>query len=264
MQKMFFLSGIPRSGSTVLASILNQNNDLYVSRTSPLNDMLNVIQSGWQQYAANLPPNEYQEFQHNIYKSLLSGYYQSINKPYIMDKHRAWPRNIGGLKNIMSDIKVVCTVRGIPEAISSFIKLIEKQPKNNFIDQDLMKRKLSLTTENRAKLLWENYVSDPWGSLRDGLVKNNECCYLVDYDELCNTPEPIIDGIYNFLQIPGYKHNYNKIEDKLQEKDTAWGMLGLHDIRGNLKNIAKTPNEIIGSKLTEYFSQFNFWIPGGK
>jgi hypothetical protein len=40
MQKLYFLVGLPRSGSTLLASLLNQHPDVFASPTSPLMDLL--------------------------------------------------------------------------------------------------------------------------------------------------------------------------------------------------------------------------------
>ena len=40
MKTYHFLAGLPRSGSTVLASILNQNPEVYVTPTSPMLDLL--------------------------------------------------------------------------------------------------------------------------------------------------------------------------------------------------------------------------------
>ena len=40
MKDIFFLSGLPRSGSTLLGSILGQNPSFFVTPTSPLLDLL--------------------------------------------------------------------------------------------------------------------------------------------------------------------------------------------------------------------------------
>ena len=48
MQKQFyFLSGLPRSGSTVLAAILNQHPDVHTSSTSGLLDVMFGTFQAW-------------------------------------------------------------------------------------------------------------------------------------------------------------------------------------------------------------------------
>ena len=62
-----------------------------------------------------------------IYKTMPKAYYQHITKPHIIDKHRAWARNIHPAKiHISADPKVICTYRPIAEVVTSFIKLVEK------------------------------------------------------------------------------------------------------------------------------------------
>jgi hypothetical protein len=44
---MYFLSGLPRSGSTVLAALLNQRNDIHVTPTSGLIDIFGAVVQTW-------------------------------------------------------------------------------------------------------------------------------------------------------------------------------------------------------------------------
>ena len=46
-KQLHFLSGIPRSGSTVLAAILNQNPETHVSTTSGLVHALDGLANTW-------------------------------------------------------------------------------------------------------------------------------------------------------------------------------------------------------------------------
>ena len=47
MKQFYFLSGLPRSGSTLLSSILNQDERVYASANSPLLDMLYYNEQYW-------------------------------------------------------------------------------------------------------------------------------------------------------------------------------------------------------------------------
>ena len=47
MKTYYFMSGLPRSGSTVLASILNQNPAVYVTPTSPMLNVAVKMQEAW-------------------------------------------------------------------------------------------------------------------------------------------------------------------------------------------------------------------------
>ncbi len=47
MKTLYFLGGLPRSGSTLLGSLLNQHPDIYVSPTSPLGDVVTDIEKSF-------------------------------------------------------------------------------------------------------------------------------------------------------------------------------------------------------------------------
>ena len=47
MKTLYFLSGLPRSGSTLLGSILSQHSKLQATPTSPLADLLCWIDEGF-------------------------------------------------------------------------------------------------------------------------------------------------------------------------------------------------------------------------
>ena len=110
---IYFLSGLPRSGSTLLGSILNQNPEVYVSPTSPLLDLLclqnEALNRVTQQYTFDVENQSA-----SIYTALPKAYYDSIKKPHIIDKHRAWARNVMPAKlHISENPRVICTNRPV-------------------------------------------------------------------------------------------------------------------------------------------------------
>ena len=83
-KKYYFLAGLPRSGNTVLSSILNQNDKIYSSPLSPISDIL------WN-YDQSLQNSEHfkRNFNNNtidVGKSILTGYYKGIEKKIIIEK----------------------------------------------------------------------------------------------------------------------------------------------------------------------------------
>ena len=92
MNKQFvMLSGLPRSGSSVLTSMLNQHPDIYASTTSPIIDMIEIIHPNWQSISAGLISHHPDQYP-NMIKGLCYGAYEHIDKSIIIDKNRIWPR----------------------------------------------------------------------------------------------------------------------------------------------------------------------------
>lgn len=254
MDNLFFLSGIARSGSTLLGSILNQNPDIFVSPTSPLMDLYCLLD----QNLTNLNIQytyEYESVNTNIQKSLAKNFYSHINKKYVIDKHRGWPKNVNNIKKyINDDPKIICTWRPTAEKIVSFLKLIEKDP-DNAVDKQLLQRNLQINTYNRSMLLWREYSFDPFMSLKHGLQYDRNHIHIVKYDDLIANPSNELEKIYNFLKIEKYNHQYNNIENTCSEqKDEMWGFKGLHDIRPNLNKTSSDPIEVLGEQLFEVFN----------
>ena len=88
MNKTFvMLSGIPRSGSSVLQSMLNQHPSIYASTTSPIIDMIEVLNNNWFNIS-NALVERYPMQYPNMLAGLMDGAYKHIDKPVIIDKNR--------------------------------------------------------------------------------------------------------------------------------------------------------------------------------
>lgn len=260
MKTIFFLSGLPRSGSTLLGSIIGQNPDFHVTPTSPLLDLLCFTNQNF-----NLLDQKYtydkDVVSANVYKGIIESFYKHIDKKYILDKHRGHPRNLVPLKRFVADEpKIICTVRPVSEIIASYIKLIEKNKQSdNFIDNHLKSKKIPINIGNRAKCLWEEYIISPYESMKFGLKNYRDNLHIVEYENLVNKPDIVLKEIYDFLGLPHHLgHLYENIHNFCaEEKDAAWGLENLHLIRTILKKTSTPPDEILGPYLTEHYNQFN-------
>ena len=76
MEKLFFLAGLPRSGSTWLSAILNQNPNIFVTPISPWVELLWRHYSMWDEY-----PHE-ELFSNDRIKKSRSSYLEKITKVF--------------------------------------------------------------------------------------------------------------------------------------------------------------------------------------
>lgn len=260
MKKLFFLSGLPRSGSTLLGSLLSQNKDVTVTPTSPMLDLLCYTNEAFEKLNEKYT-YDFATVSANIYKGIVENYYKHFETPIVIDKHRGHPRNVNPLKMfVLPNPKIICTVRPIPDVIASYIKLIEKnKQEDNFVDNDLRTKNMHITIANRAKVLWENYISDPYQSMAFGLKHHKQNLLLVEYDKLVANPINELMKIYQFLDLPFYEqHQFVDIHNSCAEdKDAAWGLENLHKIRPKLEKQSTPPPEILGPFLADYYSQYN-------
>jgi sulfotransferase len=259
MKTLYFLGGLPRSGSTLLGSLLNQHSDIYVSPTSPLGDVVTDIEKSFNTLDIQFTFNR-KEISYNVYKAVLANFYNHIPKSIILDKHRFWGKNLDTVQMFLSNKpKIIATYRSIPEVITSYISLIERSKhKDNFIDNHLRTDNIPVTNNNRAEYIWKYYVSPSYESMVYGITKYPEWIHLVEYNQLISNPQEEIDKIYQFLEITPEQNNFNNIENSCGEKkDEEWGLKGLHDIRPSISKISQNPIDVIGQENVNLYSKFN-------
>jgi len=259
----FFMAGLPRSGSTVLASILNQNPALYTTPTSPLLDLLLPNEQEWHKNPS-VVANKFPQQLPNMSTAIINGCWAHVPQQIIIDKHRAWGRNLPAISQIFGvRPKLLVTVRDIPSVVASFMRLLrESKQRPHFIDRDLAARNIPLTDENRAVMLWENYIFDTWDSFRTAWELAPDSLLLVDYDDLIARKSETIARVYDFLGLPHFEHDFENIRSTTVDDDLlAWGIENLHTIRPSLAKTCATPEEILGTHIFTQFknTQLEFW-----
>jgi sulfotransferase len=134
-KQYFFLAGLPRSGNTLLSSILNQNPDIQVSANSLISEIFYYgVSLQFNEVFQNFPDYDSLE---NYLRSIFDSYYQNWDAKYIIDRG-PWgtENNLNILENLFGDdIKIICTVRDITEILASFIKLNPKWIDNQITEQ---------------------------------------------------------------------------------------------------------------------------------
>lgn len=256
--RIHFLSGLPRTGSTLLGSLLNQNPDVYVSPTSPLYSMLVHTNEH-----LNLLGLQYTFDQKgigdNVYRGIVDAFYPATREfPIIFDKHRGWPKHVDAIREYVDpQPRIVCTVRPIAEIISSYLTLVERDP-DNFIDAHLKRDDQEATNESRAYLLWTQYLKVPYECMTIGMKMHADSLLLVEYDDLVFSPAETMHRVYEFCEMEPFNHDFADIENTCAEaKDEAWGLKNLHTIRSMIGKQSVSPWCYLSPSAVDYFSQFD-------
>ena len=134
LKKVFFLVGPPRSGNTLLSSILNQNPNIAVTANSITADIIyNISKIKDITTFKNFP--DHQSF-NNIAHHVFDLYYKDWKQTYIIDRS-AWgtPANLKILKETQTDIKMIVLTRDIIEVLASYVRWFQ----NNSNDFKILK-----------------------------------------------------------------------------------------------------------------------------
>lgn len=257
MKKYYYLTGMPRSGSTLLGSLLCQNDDVFVSSTSPLNRIMHDLYSSLQENALRGNDWDIDDMNNRVFKYMFACWYENIDKKYIFDKSRGWGFNIQAVEAfIHSNPKVILTYRSIPEIITSFITLIEKDPKN-WVDKKLYRDNIQINTENRAKYIWSSIKETAYDSTKKAIEEFPHIVHIVRYDDLINNTNETMKSIWDYLQIDMPVHDFENVQNYLKDPDENWGIDGLHEIRHKISKTSADPRVVLGDDLFEHYSQFN-------
>jgi len=253
MQTIHFLSGLPRSGSTVLASILNQNPDVYVTPTSPMLNVAVKMQEAWRE-DPTVKANYFEEQARNLTKAILPAFWHHRPERIIIDKGRGWAKNMPTVNALFGQrLKVVVVERDLPSIMASWLTIIKNQTNPQF-DISLRQKGMLSTDENRMGEMWFNMVKDCMEGTQQIKRDVPDQIIIVKYDDIVNNPQHEIAKIEKFLLLPKHEYDLNNIQSDTTDDDMlAWGFEGLHTIRPKLEKTCKNPKDILGDMLYNRF-----------
>lgn len=265
MEKLFFQSSLPRSGSTLLQNVMAQNPDFYCTPTSGLIELL------LQARATHTNSVEAQAQDQETMKKAFSGfcagackgYFEGItDKKYVLDKSRGWSVTYDFAKTFIPNPKVIVMVRDLRAILSSLEK---KFRQNQHIDSGIQNwaELKGTTTDKRIS----HFLSAPplgpsldiiYDSITRGLAKN---FLFIKFEDFCLNPDIEVKKIYKYLELEEFNgHIFGSVEQTTKENDVFHGPLGDHKIRKKIEPVKEDWNLILGSrnsaKIKEEFDWF--------
>ena len=277
-KKFFYLAGLPRTGSTVLGEILNQNENIHVSPASPLSEIIGQVLAMWRQDSVTLKAYEHPQQLPNVWRGIREGMYKHRPEPCIIDKSWAWQMNdaIDSARRILGEeMKVICPVDNVADCLASFIMLIRSNPDYvSFIDEYLRNRRLELNDVNRCEAMMDPQIPTSVGWCYNNLKqtwqgKNRANLLLIERRDLIADPEKVLEKIYAFLEIPelatwgdNQGHHFDRIEKEVTEDDgAAYGIPNLHKLSPKLRDRTWKAKEVLGNQLFFKYKRMEFWRP---
>ena len=274
----FYLAGLPRTGSTVLGEILNQNDDIHVSPASPLSEIVGEVLAKWRMNTVTLKAYQHPEQLPNVWRGIRQGMYAHRSEHYIIDKSWAWHMTdaIESTRKVLGEeMKVICTVDDIADCLASFIMRIRANPDYvSYIDEYLRQNRLEANDANRCAALMDTGIGTSVGWCYANLKQtwegpNRKNLLLIERADLVRDPGAVIDRIYEFLGIPGLKtwgdgqqHYFDRIEKEITENDgSAYGIPDLHQLGPKLRDREWKAKEVLGNQLFFKYKRMEFWRP---
>ncbi len=253
-----FISGLPRSGSTLLAAILRQNPRFHAGMSSPVGSFVNSILS---QVSAG---SEFATLVDNAQrKDLLTGLFDSYyrkdsEKSVIFDTNRMWCAKLPTLLDLFPDAKVIACVRNVAWVMDSLERKFRSNPYEN--TRLFGNNTARSTVYQRLELLAQHdqMVGHAWAALREAFYgEHAKSLLVIDYDLLAKAPQKVIELVYAFIGEPFFAHDFESLEYDAPDFDAQLGVPGLHKIRAKVELLER--RTIIPPDLFDKYSKLTFW-----
>jgi sulfotransferase len=257
-KRFFFISGLPRSGSTLLCNILAQNPKFHATETSGCLDVLFGLRNVWNtlvEHRASPCPQRLQR----VLRAAFEAYHAEQVKPVVFDKSRGWIAYLELIENVLEDkVKVLVPVRPVVDILTSFETLFRetakvKQPpgeaENYFQFQTVAGRCEFWMRPDQPVGLALNRLGDV---TRRGL---QDRLHFVQFDRLTSNPKQKLKEIYDFLGEEYFEHNFDHVEQVTQEDDEIHGFVNLHKIRNKVEPVKSRAREVLGEEIIKRFAK---------
>lgn len=247
-----FITGLPRSGASLITDILKQNPAIHSENSSSLADILKTINLNWNNFSY-APKDPLHPSKIGVMSGIIKGYYQHTDKPIVIDNNKEWISLIPVVESILNEpIKILVCVRNPAEILTSF----ERSRKENplfFTEIDLALRQSS-SIASRAFFYAgpDGVLGQAHRNINDAIIMGYlDRMLFVDYNRFCNSPKSLTRRIYDFLKLPVYEHDFENIEQ-----------LDLYTKKTIVRPIdKKTVNcvEYLGLNIYEQYNREIFW-----
>lgn len=264
------MAGLPRSGSTLISSILNQNPNIYASSNSSIVPLAATVESSilmGESYNANPRPKALKK----TVAGVIENFYSDRKEEYIIDKSRlvTIPEHFRCVqRNFDYRPKVIIPVRNVTDVLASFLKLIYRSPSDqeNFIDRDIIKVNdinLYLSKDDTRV----DYLMKPKGVIDNQLYgiafmlqsEFRKYAHFIEYDNLVSDTRGEIEKLYSFLEIDAFEHNYDNIKNVTPENDKVYGVVNMHTVRKNISPSTTDAKAILSEYAYNKYSNLEFW-----
>lgn len=263
-----FMAGLPRSGTTLLGAIMNGNPAVYVSPQSDLSEHLRLAQ---QIDAESLRLGVMTAQQEALLRGMIATYYGDNTQDVIIDKSRRWgmPYFLRLLTAILPNApRILCPVRPLAEIVASFVRKAQENPDTNYIDCQMIAEDFLPFWRKPLDDARVDWLLKPGGLLDAGLLSvsaayRDETAHLFHvftYADLVAEPGKTLDGIYDFLGVERFAHDFTAIPAAEPHADAeVLGVPDLHTVRSTLAATAPAPETVLSDYALTRCQIEDFW-----
>ena len=262
------VSGLPRSGSTLLCQLLAQHPDVYsTGHSSPLVAVLENIRSTFSSSDFSLAQLDvdfdlaYGRIE-NVLKSVLAGWFAETKKEHVVDKNRGWLRMAEMLNDLHEDWRILVCIRDLTQIYGSIEKQHAKTRFLNFADgtdaHGSMARADKLFGKGGVVGGPLQFIADIQDVLDPAI---SERIQYVPFEYLTQNPSKAVEEMFEWLGLKPHKINPKKLTTRPHESDSYYRFKYRHETRSSISVpdrhiIPKRVEDGLRKNFKWYFDRF--------
>jgi len=257
MRSINFISGLPRSGSTLLAAILRQNPALTASMSTPV---CSLVASAMREMSNAERQDFFDEGRREaVAQAIIGACYESDSD--VIDTNRHWTAYLPLLRRLYPKATVICCVRNLGWVINSFERVFAANP----LLVSKMFKQPRLSVYDRAQSLTDEQngvIGRSYAALKEAWFgEHANHLMVIDYDRLVQAPRITVAEIYERCGWEHYAHDFEHVDYSEPLFDRAIATPGLHSVNGRVHKITSTL--LIPPDLFARYADSDFWnLPG--
>ena len=259
-KKLFFLIGMPRSGNTLFASIMNQNPELVVTANSiTLEVMKDLYLLKETDVFQNYPDHK---SLNNILDIVYDLYYKNWPQHIIIDRGPVMASGNPGNFELMKvhykrPFKCIVLLRNLMNVLASYMKWYTENP-----DAFPNRYNLKNDEEKLNKIMNKDGAVVKELSAIQNAFKHPDICHFVKYNDIVTNPEQEFKKIYKFLDEPYFNHRFIDLDqiniNGLSYSDNVVGR-NMHTVKKEkIEKIYNPYIEKIPQRIKEKYGHIRF------
>lgn len=268
--RIAFLAGLPRAGTTALATILNQNPQVYMSPNSDLCEQMRRIDASFREdeQFGLLRDNHL-----NLLRGAPHSFYSDFSETsVVIDKARNWgnPYFLRVLSRALTEPpKILSPLRPLSEVVASFVRKAQENPHINFIDQSMIAQDFLPYWRKPIDDARVDWLLSPNSMLQSAMLsvssalseEHRDLFHCYSYHQFVNNPDEVIRGIYDFIGLDYFEHSFDNLVTVTDIHDdmAATGIPDLHIVRPTLQDTSIPPDQVLSDYGLSRCALEDFW-----
>ena len=267
MQQLHYCLGLPRTGSSVIMNILNENPRIFTTGTCAMTYFVKACQDQTQHMSEfiALDKDVLCKSYLNFLRQGMRGWFEEMtDKPIVISKSRTWAEWLPHTFAIDPNSKYLVILRDLRDIICSFDSLVWKYPEIKFSFDDIpihfqsFEKRIEMYCTDNQSLLGRPLQFLP--HVMEVAHKNPNNFLTLRYEDFNENPSEALQVIYKFLGEQNFEHDFDNIpKPDYYEHDTVYRSLVTHKTGTKLKKVEPRWPKVMTKEQSEGVIYNNRW-----